>query len=269
MLRETYEDPDMTMIQARIYHDQGVYYSSNSEFKTAIDSYENAIRLYKSLGEKYEKDSLKAAEIADRMTRSINNLSGIYLFTDNYNLDLAESGYMKALEITEKYSAPHLFPRIFEPKKTIYILRLALIMKERHEYADALRNVSDVINLRSGFAENNTKYRRGLMFARIQRADLYMEMKELELAKADLDEVENIMNDKDTDNSSATIEVRCSYYSSLAIWKLIKKDRQRKKQYDLAIKYWDEFATMSSVYASRKKNEFIRRYDKILSDQTK
>lgn len=269
VLQETYEEPDMTMIQARIYHDQGAYYSSNSEFKTAIDSYENAIRLYKSLSEKYEKDSLKAAEIADRMTRSINNLSGIYLFTDNYNLDLAESGYMKALEITEKYSAPHLFPRIFEPKKTIYMLRLALIMKERNEYADALRIVSDVIHLRSGFAENNTKYRRGLMFARIQRADLYMEMNELELAKADLDEVENIMNDKDTDNSSATIEVRCSYYSSLAIWKLIKKDRQRKKQYDLAIKYWDEFATMSSVYASRKKNEFIRRYDKILSDQTK
>lgn len=63
VLQETYEDPDMTMIQARIYHDQGVYYSSNSEFKTAIDSYENAIRLYKSLSEKYEKDSLKAAEI--------------------------------------------------------------------------------------------------------------------------------------------------------------------------------------------------------------
>ena len=107
------------------------------------------------------------------------------------------------------------------------------------------------------------------MFARIQRADLYMEMKELELAKADLDEVESIMNDKDTDNSSAIIEVQCSYYSSLAIWKLIKKDRQRKKQYDLAIKYWDEFANMSPVYASRKKNDFIRRYDKILSDQTK
>lgn len=267
VLNESYDDPDMIMIQARIYHDQGLYHAHNAEFIDAINSYEKAIHLYRSLGEKYEKDSLRAAELADEMTRSINNLSDLYMLQDNYNLELAESGFTKAFEIADRYSAPSMFPRIFEPKKAIYILKLANIMKEKHEYDSAISKYTEAIAIRNALAMHDKKHRRGLMNARLLRADLYLEMNELKAAKDDLNTVKIIINDEGTDNSSATLEVRCNYYSSLAVLKLIERDEHRKEQYDLAIKHWDEFTEFDSIYANRKKNEFIRRYEDILNDQ--
>lgn len=267
VLKENYEDPDMIIIQARIYHDQGLYYSHNSEFNKAIKSYEHAIRLYKFLAKKYEKDSLKAAETAGRLTSSINNLSDLYMLPDNYNLKLAESGYKKALKIAEQYSAPHMFPRQFESKKTIYMLKLAKIMKERKEFDLAIKQITDVITIRTSLAEQSNKYRRGLIFALISRANVYMDINELNLARLDLEAAECILNDKDTDDSSALLEVRCSYNSAWAVWKLMKNDKAIKKQFDLAIKSWDEFAAWDPIYANRKKEQFIDRYKMIQESQ--
>jgi hypothetical protein len=267
VLEENYEDPDMIIIQARIYHDQGLYYSHNSQFKIAINSYKNAIRLYTFLAKQYEKDSLRAAETADRLTRSISNLSDLYLLPDNYNLELAESGYKKALKISEQYSAPHMFPRLFVSKKGIYMLKLSRIMRENKDYGAAIDVISDVITIRTSLANQNKKYRRGLIYAIISRANTYMEMNNLKMAKMDLEAAESILNDKETDDSSALLEVRCHYYSAWAIWKLMKRERSCKKQYSLAINFWDEFATMDPGYAKRKKDEFINKYKKALEAQ--
>lgn len=261
VLKENYEDPDMIIIQARIYHDQGLYYSHNSEFNMAIKSYEHAIRLYKFLAKKYEKDSLKAAETADRLTSSIGNLSDLYMLPDNYNLNLAESGYKKAFNIAQQYSAPHMFPRLFEPKKGIYMLKLSRIMRENKDYDAAIGIISDVITIRTSLAKQNKKYRRGLIYAIISRANTYMEMNDLKMAKTDLEAAESILNDKETDESSALLEVRCHYYSAWAIWTLMKRERSCKKQYNLAINCWDEFASMDPGYAKRKKDEFIKKYN--------
>ena len=262
VLEDKYEDPDMIIIQARIYHDRGLYYSHNSKFNMAIKSYEHAIRLYKFLAKKYEKDSLKAAETADRLTSSINNLSDLYMLPDNYNLELAESGYKKALNIAEQYSAPHMFPRKFESKKTIYMLKLTRIMTERKEYDLAIRKITDVIAIRTALAEQSNKYRRGLIYALISRANVYIDINELNLARLDLEAAECIINDKNTDDSSALLEVRCNCYSAWAVWKLLKKDKASKKQFDLAIKSWDEFAAWDPIYANRKKEQFLDRYKK-------
>ena len=131
----------------------------------AIKSYEHAIRLYKFLAKKYEKDSLKAAETAGRLTSSIGNLSDLYMLPDNYNLNLAESGYKKAFNIAQQYSAPHMFPRLFEPKKGIYMLKLSRIMRENKDYDAAIGIISDVITIRTSLAKQNKKYRRGLIYA--------------------------------------------------------------------------------------------------------
>jgi hypothetical protein len=94
-----------------------------------------------------------------------------------------------------------------------------------------------------------------------------MEMNNLKMAKMDLEAAESILNDKETDDSSALLEVRCHYYSAWAIWKLMKRERSCKKQYSLAINFWDEFATMDPGYAKRKKDEFINKYKKALEAQ--
>ncbi len=77
------------------------------------------------------------------------------------------------------------------------------------------------------------------MFAYVKRAELNMHFNKMELAKTDLDEVEAILNDVQTIDSSALIVVKCRYYSALAIWNAMKYGKRSKKQFNNAVKFWD------------------------------
>lgn len=263
------DEPDMRFIQTRIYHDRGLFYHHNSEYKKAIDSYERAISKYQLLIEKYKQasDSAKLAEVIDRYTSSLNNLSDLYMLDENYDLKRAEAGYLEAMELAEKYSHPLLYPDIFVSKKAIYNLKLANVLFKKEKYDEALKRYDEAIQIRLKLIEENPKFRRGLMFAYVKRAELNMHFNKMKLAKTDLDEVEAILNDVQTVDSSALIVVKCRYYSALAIWNAMKYGKRSKKQFNNAVKFWDEYSITDELYANRKKNEFIQKYQQIIDSK--
>lgn len=267
--KAVFDDPDMVLIQTIIYHYRGLYYSHNSNYKDAIKSYELAIKKYKLLMKKYNNESIKMAEIVSRYTSSLNNLSDIYMGDDNYDLDRAEKGYTKAYELAEKYSHPFLFPDVFISKKAIYLLKLANVLSRRDKYDEAIDNYNEVIKIRTELAEENPKFKRGLIYSYVRRAELNMDYDKLKLAKTDLDMAESILNDSQNVDSSALIGVKCSYYSALAIWNAKKYGKRSKKHFNIAMNYWDEYESGDEQYAGKKKNKFVQKYQQIVETKTK